>query len=486
MGKDKTAALEHAKKVTTTTKGKKMARGTSSRSDLSPGWIQGDWIRSTIERDDLEKLVKDGLIADKSWRLPEGESEPQPREDERVLLATHIYTKMYSMPNGEQFQEGEESTDESGDWQSSGDDDDDSDDSECSEMADSPPCSERRTKQPQDPSGGRGKAAPPSAQGQKRTRTSSPGPSKETAKQPKVAPTKPRKAFPKIKAATSGTSMDLYKDGDDEETEDAATSKADPLADSTIPPAPLFVTHHVPEDQVSAAKEAIRQAGLKMEQMKVVREASQAAYDASSTLQTNVQKSCELGAQFAKLERKQIQLNLDLELAKQNLQKAKDEAAAMGDKMKQALEQKDLNLAAAQKTTRERTELADKKLASVGKLEEENAKLKTAINEANKEVVQLKKDKVALTDKVGDLAWKRDELEVYLGGLIKKMFLMLEEFCQNFEEETERFETNLDPINSPVKDEAAMNMLRLESHLASVTDYLARLKVAVTRSSGHV
>ena len=94
--------------------------------------------------------------------------------------------------------------------------------------------------------------------------------------------------------------------------------------------------------------------------------------------------------------------------------------------MKQALEQKDLDLAAAQKTAREKTELADKKLASVGKLEEENAKLKTAIDEANKEVVQLKKDKVALTDKVGDLTQRRDELEAYLGGLAKKIFLMLE------------------------------------------------------------
>src|SRR3990170_6804359 len=55
------------------------------------------------------------------------------------------------------------------------------------------------------------------------------------------------------------------------------------------------------------------------------------------------------------------------------------------DKMKQALEQKDLDLAAAQKTARERTELADKKLASVGKLEEDNAKLKAALDEANKE-----------------------------------------------------------------------------------------------------
>ena len=51
------------------------------------------------------------------------------------------------------------------------------------------------------------------------------------------------------------------------------------------PPSSLFTVHHVPEDQVGAAKEAIRQAGIMMEQMKVVREASQAAYDASSALQ---------------------------------------------------------------------------------------------------------------------------------------------------------------------------------------------------------
>ena len=53
----------------------------------------------------------------------------------------------------------------------------------------------------------------------------------------------------------------------------------------------LFATHHVPEDQVCAAKEAIRQAGIMMEQVKAIREASQAAYDASSALQSNVQVS---------------------------------------------------------------------------------------------------------------------------------------------------------------------------------------------------
>ena len=55
------------------------------------------------------------------------------------------------------------------------------------------------------------------------------------------------------------------------------------------------------------------------------------------------------------------------------------------------------------------------------------------------------------------------------------------EFCQNFEEETRRIEPGLDPINSPVKDETAMNLLRLESCIDSVVGYLARLKVAMSR-----
>ena len=39
-----------------------------------------------------------------------------------------------------------------------------------------------------------------------------------------------------------------------------------------------------------------------------------------------LQKSCDLGARFVDLEKQQIQLNLDLELAKTELQKAKDGA----------------------------------------------------------------------------------------------------------------------------------------------------------------
>ena len=60
-------------------------------------------------------------------------------------------------------------------------------------------------------------------------------------------------------------------------------------AQASVDPASLFAVHHVLEDQVGAAKEAIRQAGIMMEQLKVVRDASQAAYNASSALQSNVQ-----------------------------------------------------------------------------------------------------------------------------------------------------------------------------------------------------
>ena len=49
MGKEKTVALERAKKATAKAKGKRTSRGgSSSRSGLPPGWIQGDWIRSMI------------------------------------------------------------------------------------------------------------------------------------------------------------------------------------------------------------------------------------------------------------------------------------------------------------------------------------------------------------------------------------------------------------------------------------------------------
>ena len=96
------------------------------------------------------------------------------------------------------------------------------------------------------------------------------------------------------------------------------------------------------------------------------------------------------------------------------------------ERMKEALEKKDQDLAAAQKEAREKTTLAEQKLALVGKLEEENAKLKTAISEANREVEQLKKDKENQTTEVVGLKTKTGKLESYLGQLATKLVLKLE------------------------------------------------------------
>ena len=87
---------------------------------------------------------------------------------------------------------------------------------------------------------------------------------------------------------------------------------------------------------------------------------------------------------------------------------------------------KDQDLAAARKEADDRTALAEQKLASVGQLEEENAKMKSALGEANKEVTRLKKDKVNLNEKMEGIARRRDDLESYLRSLAKKLFVKLE------------------------------------------------------------
>ncbi|XBH98103.1 hypothetical protein VPH35_127666 [Triticum aestivum] len=97
MVKDKTAVLERAKKAMGAAKGKKQNRGSSSRMGLPPGWIQGDWIRSSIRQEDLVELAESGLIAKGAARLPEGEMEPQPRLDPcslKVTATENVETKM--------------------------------------------------------------------------------------------------------------------------------------------------------------------------------------------------------------------------------------------------------------------------------------------------------------------------------------------------------------------------------------------------------
>ena len=57
--------------------------------------------------------------------------------------------------------------------------------------------------------------------------------------------------------------------------------------------------------------------------------------------------------------------------------------------MEEALKKKDQDLAEAQKEALNKTKLAEEKLASVGTLEKENSRLKTALDAANREVNRL-------------------------------------------------------------------------------------------------
>ena len=66
---------------------------------------------------------------------------------------------------------------------------------------------------------------------------------------------------------------------------------SDPVIAPAVLSSSLFAAHHTPDDPTGAAKEAILQANLMMEQMKVVHEASQATYNASSALHVNVKVS---------------------------------------------------------------------------------------------------------------------------------------------------------------------------------------------------
>ena len=90
----------------------------------------------------------------------------------------------------------------------------------------------------------------------------------------------------------------------------------------------------------------------------------------------------------------------------------------LAGKVREAQQKKDLELA-------EKIKLADEKLASVTKLEQDNTNLKTALGIANKEVSRLRTDKAALTDQVSKLTGKKTDLEAFLSGLAKKLFLML-------------------------------------------------------------
>ena len=73
MTKSKTSALERTKKAAAAGKGKRSARGgSSSRTALPKGWIQGDWMPSVLWQEDLDDMVEGGSFPTK-LRVSRGE-----------------------------------------------------------------------------------------------------------------------------------------------------------------------------------------------------------------------------------------------------------------------------------------------------------------------------------------------------------------------------------------------------------------------------
>ena len=180
----------------------------------------------------------------------------------------------------------------------------------------------------------------------------------------------------------------------------------------------------------------------------------------------DLQKSCELGTHYVDLEKEKIKLELDLELARKDLDRVQAELRASGGKfcwlntplsassifepsdstradvraenrrlrarlnnaisldvMKKALEDKDQALADAQRTAREKTEAAERKLAAAKTMEEENAKLK--------------QERADWSKKLEGAVKRAKGLEVFIGNYAQKMYTLLEgnflrssELCQ--------------------------------------------------------
>ncbi|KAI5022372.1 hypothetical protein ZWY2020_059102 [Hordeum vulgare] len=84
MTKGQTSKLEMRKKK----KGKAAAPAQRRQRALPAGWIQGDFLPSTVTEGDLLELVEHGMIVHKSWRLP-AEGEVEPGRGERPCR--HVY-----------------------------------------------------------------------------------------------------------------------------------------------------------------------------------------------------------------------------------------------------------------------------------------------------------------------------------------------------------------------------------------------------------
>ncbi|KAI4988673.1 hypothetical protein ZWY2020_035913 [Hordeum vulgare] len=344
----------HTSKLEAQKKKKKGAASTQQRQRALPaGWIQGDFLPSSVMENDVLELVEHGM----EWtNWHSAVSNGNPVEEEEGSQEGSADSAEYVSHSGETEEEDEES----------------------GEQSSSPSPPEHRTKRRDDPAAPPASpAAPsappappvaPSARSVKRTRGASAEPVNHPSKVAKPSRPKPRKALPRMRivvpvalaAATSATS--LPRQGDDPmDIDNAATSQQVGL--------PSEVIHLDDDDQRRSAPALAPVSGVTQPaanpvmnvpptetvaltaeptgaELGMPREPS--AAPGPSTVQYDArrlpedQKTCEMGSAYNALKAEKTQLATDLEVVVNDLAGVKK---ALADRVKSLEESREANKA---------------------------------------------------------------------------------------------------------------------------------------------
>ncbi|KAI4991446.1 hypothetical protein ZWY2020_039817 [Hordeum vulgare] len=445
MTKGQTSKMEARKK-----KNKAAAPAQRRRRPLPAGWIQGDFLPSTVTEGDLLELVEHGMLVHKSWRLPaDDEVEPTPREGERVLLLSHAWTNWFSpVSNGNPEEEEEEGSQEgsveSAEYISdSGEsEEEDSEEEEEDQEQDSPPPRpEHRTKRRHEPavpstppaSSSASPAAPvvPSVRGTKRASDAAAEPAGQSSRAPKPSGPKPRKALPRMRVAIPVTST----------VATSATSPAhqgdDPMdTDNVVSSQPGAIC--LDEDDQGRADPVVEP---------VLEAAPPAATPAADAPPTEappptepVLKTCEMGTAYEALRAERNQFVGELDAA----------MLAMAG-MKDALEGREKSL--------EKAREANKVLT--------------------KEVEKMKKQRTAWHNQMAVLNKRCIAQEKYVKDWAGQMMTRLADFCVDTEAEAAAVERSIKD-NVPLGEDANRDLLRAHIRVGKEVreDKLKTLKVA--------
>ncbi|KAI4976691.1 hypothetical protein ZWY2020_050298 [Hordeum vulgare] len=520
MTKGQTSKLEAKKK-------KGAASTQRWQRALPAGWIQGDFLPSTVRENDVLELVEHGMVVNKSWRLPEGEMEPTPKEGERVLLLSHM-ARGFSLPphpffrvsNGNPIEEEEgimEGSAGSAEYVSDSretEEETEEEEEESEEQISSPSPPEHRTKHRHDPAVPPAPPVAPSARSVKRTRGSSAEPVDQPSKVAKPGGSKPRKALPRMRiavpvasaAATSATS--LPHQGDDPmDTDNAATSQQVGLPSEVIhlddddqrmskpalaPVVGVIQPTENPAMSVPPTETVVFTAEPIGAQLGMPRELgisrAPSTTPGPSTVQYDARRLPEDQVGAAKDAMVQVELMVgEAKGAYDSVASLYKKSLELRDDIRKTCEMgSDYNSLKAEKTQLAADlEVAANDLAGMKKaLAEREVSLEESRGTNKALLAEVEKMKKERYEWMGQLnlmnAWCKAQ-ENYVGDWAKKVVALLGDFCRDVEAKIAEIERSLGQPNVPLGDEANRDMFRLNSRLNKVGPFIGRLREVVGR-----